>query len=90
MINNENKSKQAEQADLDDALDDTFPASDPPSQTDPTHGVHSVPTLPTEDAVRQRAYELWEKAGSTHGNHEEHWAQALSEIQAEMGGAKPG
>ena len=23
---------------LDDALDDTFPASDPPSQTDPTHG----------------------------------------------------
>ena len=23
---------------LDDALEDTFPASDPPSQTDPTHG----------------------------------------------------
>ncbi|WP_158744257.1 DUF2934 domain-containing protein [Acidisphaera sp. L21] len=46
--------------------------------------------MPTEDAVRQRAYELWEKAGSTHGNHEEHWAQALSEIQAEMGGARPG
>ena len=26
----------SEQQKLDDALDDTFPASDPPSQTDPT------------------------------------------------------
>ena len=29
----------SEGSDLDDALEDTFPASDPPSQTDPTHGV---------------------------------------------------
>ena len=28
---------------LDDALDDTFPASDPPSQTDPTKGTGRPP-----------------------------------------------
>lgn len=33
------KSPKQEQKDLDNALDDSFPASDPPSQTDPTKGV---------------------------------------------------
>ncbi len=28
----------SEDEELDDALDDSFPASDPPSQTDPSHG----------------------------------------------------
>jgi hypothetical protein len=72
-----------EQAQLDDALDDTFPASDPPSQTDPTHGVVAGNASPTEDAVRQRAYEIWQRAGSTHGSHDEHWEQALRELEGE-------
>ncbi len=32
------KGKPSEQEKLDDALDDSFPASDPPSQTDPDKG----------------------------------------------------
>ncbi len=35
---------------LDDALDDSFPASDPPSQTDPTKG-----TVVDKHAVRKMA-----------------------------------
>jgi hypothetical protein len=79
------KSHNAEQADLDDALDDTFPASDPPSQTDPTHGIVSGMALLTEEAVRQRAYEIWERAGWSHGSHDEHWEQARRELEAEAG-----
>jgi hypothetical protein len=70
-------------ADLDHARDDTFPASDPPSQTDPTHGLGAGPIAPTEDAVRQRAYEIWERAGSPHGRHDEHWERALRELESE-------
>ncbi|HZP20631.1 MAG TPA: DUF2934 domain-containing protein [Bauldia sp.] len=33
-----------------------------------------------EARLRQRAYELWEKAGRPEGRHEEHWYQALTEI----------
>ena len=67
---------------LDDALDDTFPASDPPSQTDPTHGVKSHPLTPDEEAIRLRAYEIWEESGATHGAHDNHWAQARAELEA--------
>ncbi len=80
------KPHHVEQANLDDALDDTFPASDPPSQTDPTHGVVSARTPPAEEAVRQRAYEIWQREGSTHGSHNEHWEQARHELEAEGGG----
>ena len=85
MTQSETKPHDVEQANLDDALDDTFPASDPPSQTDPTHGVVSRKAPSTEDAVRQRAYEIWERAGSPHGADEEHWSQALHELEAEAG-----
>ena len=33
----------SEDEQLDDALDDSFPASDPPSQTDPSHGTVGEP-----------------------------------------------
>jgi len=33
-----------------------------------------------EAAIRQKAYELWEKAGRPHGRDEEHWHQAAAEI----------
>ncbi|WP_158747162.1 DUF2934 domain-containing protein [Acidisphaera sp. L21] len=80
------KSHLTEQSDLDDALDDTFPASDSPSQTDPTHGVVAGHAEPTEDAVRQRAYEIWQREGSTHGSHDEHWEQAQRELEADARG----
>jgi hypothetical protein len=81
------KPSQAEQNGLKDALDDTFPASDPASMTDPTHGMRTNVVTPSEQAVRQRAYEIWQRAGARHGGHKEHWTQALSELEAEAAGA---
>ena len=71
---------QAQSDDLDDALDDTFPASDPPSMTDPAHGVGSAAAAVSEDAIRQRAYELWDEAGRPDGRQDDHWAQARREL----------
>jgi hypothetical protein len=33
-----------------------------------------------ESAIRQKAYELWEKAGRPHGRDQEHWHQAAAEM----------
>jgi hypothetical protein len=75
------------QSALNDALDDTFPASDPPSMTDPTHGLRASRVTLDDEAIRNRAYEIWQKAGCPDGSHEEHWAQARSELEAEAAGA---
>lgn len=32
------------------------------------------------EALRQRAYEIWEAEGRPHGREREHWAQALREL----------
>jgi hypothetical protein len=68
-----------QQSELDDALDDTFPASDPPSMTDPTHGVRASHVTLDDEAIRNRAYEIWQKAGYPDSSHEEHWAQAQND-----------
>lgn len=34
----------------------------------------------SDDAVRERAYEIWERDGRPDGQHETHWKQALSEL----------
>ncbi|WP_210529292.1 DUF2934 domain-containing protein [Rubellimicrobium arenae] len=34
-------------------------------------------TSKSDEDIRRRAYELWEKEGRPHGRHEEHWRQAL-------------
>lgn len=36
-----------------------------------------------DEKIRQRAYEIWQRAGSPEGRGEEHWAQAAREIEAE-------
>ena len=77
---------QAEQNKLDDALDDTFPASDPPSQTDSTHGIRTLGVTHDDKAIRQRAYAIRKDAGSPTGMHGEHWAQAMRELDAEDAG----
>jgi hypothetical protein len=40
-----------------------------------------------EERVRQRAHELWERAGRPEGLAEQHWEQALQQITAEAEGA---
>jgi hypothetical protein len=42
------------------------------------------------ERVRQRAYEIWKQAGEPHGDHEQHWRQAVQEIEAEDGAAGGG
>ncbi|TGT70901.1 DUF2934 domain-containing protein [bacterium M00.F.Ca.ET.159.01.1.1] len=34
------------------------------------------------ERIRQRAHEIWEKAGRPEGAHMEHWEQAAAEIDA--------
>ncbi|RVK22955.1 DUF2934 domain-containing protein [Sinorhizobium meliloti] len=36
-----------------------------------------------KERVRRRAYEIWEREGGNHGDHERHWGQAASEIEEE-------
>lgn len=36
----------------------------------------------TEQAVKARAYELWEREGRPEGRHAEHWTQAERELGA--------
>jgi hypothetical protein len=40
-------------------------------------------SLERERRIEQRAYALWEAEGYPHGKHEEHWLQAVSEIDAQ-------
>jgi len=35
------------------------------------------------EKIRQRAYEIWQREGSLHGDHERHWHQAEMEIDRE-------
>lgn len=39
---------------------------------------------PREEQIRQRAYELWEKAGKPGGDHERFWCLAELEIDGEI------
>lgn len=36
---------------------------------------------PSEDEIRQRAYELYEQDGYHHGRHEDHWHRAAAELK---------
>ncbi|ESX18254.1 DUF2934 domain-containing protein [Mesorhizobium sp. M1148] len=40
-----------------------------------------------QDRIRQRAHEIWEKAGRPEGAHQEHWEQATAEFDGAV--AKP-
>jgi DUF2934 family protein len=40
-----------------------------------------------QDRIRQRAHEIWEKAGRPEGAHQEHWEQATAEVDSAV--AKP-
>ena len=35
-----------------------------------------------DEAIRRRAYELWEEEGYPQGGHERHWAQAERELRS--------
>ena len=67
-------------------LDDTFPASDPPSITQPGSGITGAEVARDDsrsDKIRERAYAIWLDEGQSHGRDEEHWRQAAGEIDRE-------
>jgi hypothetical protein len=37
---------------------------------------------PTEEQIRKRAFELWERAGKPEGREDEFWHQAQRELQS--------
>ncbi|APG93150.1 DUF2934 domain-containing protein [Sinorhizobium americanum] len=39
-----------------------------------------------EDRIRERAYEIWEREGRKHGDHERHWEEAEAELRKEESG----
>ena len=39
-------------------------------------------TLPSQDRIRERAYELYESRGREHGKDEQDWLRAEQEIRA--------
>ncbi|GGD90623.1 hypothetical protein GCM10011390_06720 [Aureimonas endophytica] len=41
-------------------------------------------TIDIDALIRDRAYEIWEKAGRPQGREHEHWARARVEIEAEV------
>jgi hypothetical protein len=40
-------------------------------------------TQPTEDQIKQRAYEIWERHGKPEGKEDEFWQQAVQELRNE-------
>jgi len=45
-----------------------------------------APTTPpfTDKQIAARAYEIFQREGSVHGNDEQHWFQAIEELTAEL------
>ena len=41
-----------------------------------------------DDAIRLRAYRLWEQEGRPEGRHDEHWKRARAELGASQTGVR--
>ena len=39
----------------------------------------------SEDRIRERAHQIWEREGGRDGDHESHWERAQAELQQEAG-----
>ncbi|WP_083338463.1 DUF2934 domain-containing protein [Ensifer sp. LCM 4579] len=39
-----------------------------------------------EERLRERAYQIWEREGRKHGDHERHWEEAEAELGKEESG----
>jgi hypothetical protein len=56
----------------------------------PTETARSLESQMSYDQeVNRRAYELWEAAGSQHGDDLRHWLEAEREVKARRQNAKP-
>jgi hypothetical protein len=53
-------------------------------RTKPTAEVNSSAVVPTDDQIRQRAFEIYVSRGATPGNPEWDWQQAELELRARI------
>jgi hypothetical protein len=81
----------------------TFPKAPPnPTLTEQTH-CHPIRRnsagsgtkrrrliMDREERIRQRAHEIWEREGRPEGREQEHWDQAVQEIESESSEAERG
>ncbi|MCP3726361.1 DUF2934 domain-containing protein [Paraburkholderia sp. CNPSo 3272] len=83
---------QQSESQIDKAVEGTFPASDPPAIGGATRIEKTPVDSAREERIRQRAYELWEQAGSPDAHTDEYWHRAEAEINAEEqdGTGEPG
>ena len=56
------------------------------SVTHQTDGMPSGEVMPSEleARIRARAYEIWEREGHPHGQSDDHWYQAVTQVAAEL------
>jgi Protein of unknown function (DUF2934) len=94
MQMHEDDSPNARDARQTEGLEETFPASDPPSSSEPGGGITGAEDPAVREAranrIRERAHSIWQGEGEVHGRHEDHWSQAEREIDAEDAKAKTG
>ncbi|PVX81387.1 DUF2934 domain-containing protein [Paraburkholderia unamae] len=81
---------QEPEAKIDKAVEETFPASDPPAIGGTTRLEETHSESDREARIRRRAYELWEKAGCPNDHTDEYWHRAEAEISAENSGGAGG
>jgi cytoskeletal protein CcmA (bactofilin family) len=43
-----------------------------------------IPTLPSEEDIRARSQEIWEREGCPDGQAQDHWQRARAELEAEL------
>jgi hypothetical protein len=72
---------------VDEASLERMDASDPPAHASPARSggpkrPDDMANVPDEDAIRRRAYALWETDGRPHGRDEEYWHRAERELHA--------
>ncbi len=53
-----------------------------PAGTQPSAG---RPAGPTHEQIAQRAHEIWVKNGGKHGDDQQHWLEAETQLKQEMG-----
>jgi hypothetical protein len=72
---------------VDEALLESMEGSDPPAHSPSARSVgpkrpEDMAGAPDEDAIRRRAYALWEADGRPDGHDEEYWHRAERELHA--------